>query len=137
MKRRMMLGALAGLATMTMPAFAGDKDPLFVNLTSDDPHRVRMALNFSLNQLKKGHPVAIFFNDKGVFAASVKKADVFAEQQKMAAEILAGGGELLVCPMCMKHYGVVEADLLPGAQVGNPDKTGAALFKDNGKTLTW
>jgi hypothetical protein len=37
----------------------------------------------------------------------------------------------------MKHYGVAEAELLPGAEVGNPEKTGEALFQDNGKTLTW
>jgi len=39
--------------------------------------------------------------------------------------------------MCMKHYGVKEADLLPGIKVGNPEVTGGALFKDNTKTLTW
>lgn len=39
--------------------------------------------------------------------------------------------------MCMKHYGVKEADLIDGAKVSNPDLVGGALFKDNTKTLTW
>lgn len=137
MKRRTLISGIFAVAVLAAPAFAGDADPLFVNMTTDDPHRAKMALNFSLNQQKKGHPVAIFFNDKGVHVASVKNAEAFAEHQKMTAEIIAAGGEILVCPMCMKHYGVAEGDLLPGAQVGNPEKTGAALFRDNGKTLTW
>lgn len=43
---------------------------------------------------------------------------------------------MLVCPMCSKKFGVAEADLVPGAKLGNPDITGAALFKDNSKTLS-
>ncbi len=39
--------------------------------------------------------------------------------------------------MCMKHYGVPETNLIPGVQVGNPDLTGAALFKDDSQALTW
>lgn len=44
---------------------------------------------------------------------------------------------MIVRTLCMKHYGVKEGDLLPGLKVGNPELAGAALFKDNGKTLTW
>jgi hypothetical protein len=37
----------------------------------------------------------------------------------------------------MKHYGVTEADLLPGLKVSSPDLTEAALFAGNTKTLSW
>jgi hypothetical protein len=37
----------------------------------------------------------------------------------------------------MQHYGVNEADLLPGILVSNPDAIGGALFKADTKTLTW
>lgn len=137
MKRRAVLVAAIGLVATVLPAVAGDKDPLFVNMTTDDAHRARMALNFSINQQKRGHPVTIFFNDKGVLVASTKNAGNFAEHQQMVAELQAAGGKILVCPMCMKHYGVADADLLPGAEVGSPEKTGAALFQDDAKTLTW
>lgn len=39
--------------------------------------------------------------------------------------------------MCMKYYGVKEGDLLSGLKVGTPELTGAAVFKDNTKSLTW
>lgn len=38
---------LLSLGTTSGLAYAGDKDPRFVNLTSDDAHRAEMALTFS------------------------------------------------------------------------------------------
>jgi len=119
------------------PALAGDSDPLFVNLTTDDSHRASMAITFGQNQLERGHPLTIFLNDKGVLIGSKANAAKFPSQQKAIAELLNKGVVVLICPMCMKHYGVKEADLLPGLKVGNPELTGGALFKDNTKTLTW
>lgn len=126
-----------GLTIAVAPAMAGPNDPLFVNLTSDDAHRVAMALNFSANQQKRGHPVTIFFNDRAVHVASKANAGKFAEQQKAVSDLVAAGATMLVCPMCSKHYGVAEADFLPGLKLGNPELTGSALFTDNTKTLTW
>lgn len=126
---------LAG--SVSAPVFAGATDPLFVNMTTDDSHRANMAISFGKNQLERGHPLTIFLNDKGVLVGSKANAAKFAEQQKMITEVLGKGGVVLICPMCMKHYGVKETDLLAGVKVGNPELTGSALFKDNGKTLTW
>lgn len=125
------------MLALSTPAFAGDTDPLFINLTSDDGHRSTMAISFGTKQQAKGHPLSLFLNDKAVFVASKAHSAKFAEQQKALAEVIAKGGVVIVCPMCMKHFGVKEADLMPGFKVGNPDLTGAALFKDNTKTLTW
>ncbi len=119
------------------PTFAGNGDPLFVNLTTDDAHRADMGISFGKNQLERGHPLTIFLNDKGVFIGSKENATKFANHQKMLGELVSKGAVVLVCPMCMKHYGVKEADLLPGLKIGNPELTGGALFKDNTKTLTW
>lgn len=52
--------------TVVPPAFAGDTDPLFVNLTTDDSHRANMAITFGKNQLERGHRLTIFLNDEGV-----------------------------------------------------------------------
>ncbi|MBK9082093.1 MAG: DsrE family protein [Rhizobiales bacterium] len=128
--------ALGVLATQA-PALAGPNDPLFVNLTSDEPHRAQMALVFGANQLKRGHPLTVFFNDRAVHVASKANAEKFGEQQKAIADLVAAGATMLVCPMCSKHYGVAEADFLPGLKFGNPELTGGALFNDNTKTLTW
>ncbi len=48
------LALLAGNALVS--ASAGQTDPLFINLTSDDGHRATMALTFGKNQLERGHP---------------------------------------------------------------------------------
>lgn len=119
------------------PAFAGDTDPLFVNMTTNDSHRAKMAIMFSKAQQGRGHPVTVFLNDKGVVVGAKANAQKFAEQQKTLSEIISKGGVVIICPMCMQRYGVKEADLLQGIQIGNPDLTGSALFKDNTKTLTW
>jgi sulfur relay (sulfurtransferase) complex TusBCD TusD component (DsrE family) len=119
------------------PVFAGDQDPLFINLTTDDPHRASMGIIFGKNQLERGHPLTIFLNDRGVFVGSKAHATRFGEHQATLAALLEKGAQVLVCPMCMKHYGVSDVELIPGAQVGNPELTGNALFQDGAQSLTW
>lgn len=127
-----LLLTLAGTA-----AQAGPNSPLFINLTSDETHRAMMALNFGKNQLERGHPLTLFLNDRAVYVGAKHQAHRFAEQQKMLAELMAKGASVIACPFCMKHYGVQPADLLPGIALGNPELTGAALFRDDTRTLTW
>jgi sulfur relay (sulfurtransferase) complex TusBCD TusD component (DsrE family) len=136
MKRAALLLTIVAVL-FTSAAFAGEKDPLFINLTSDDSHRALMALSFGQAQMQRGHPLTVFLNDKAVLVASRKNAASYAEQQKIMAEIAAKGGTVLVCPMCSKKFGVPEADLAQGAKLANPDITGPALFQDNAKTLSW
>jgi predicted peroxiredoxin len=113
------------------------KSSLFINMTSDDGHRLLMGLGFGLNQMKRGHKITVFLNDRAVSAASQKNAAKYSEQQKIIADLQAGGATVLVCPMCSKHYGVDASDYLPGLKPGNPELTGDALFADNAKSLTW
>jgi predicted peroxiredoxin len=122
---------------MISPALAGKKEPLFVSATSDEAHRAQMALGFSMNQLDRQHPVTIFLSDKGVFLASKANAERFEKQQSLLTKLMDKGATVLVCGMCLKHYGIAEADLLPGAKISNPDLVEAALFKDNTKALSW
>ena len=129
--------AIALSLFVVAPAMSGDTDPLFVNATTDQPHRAKMALVFSKNQLDRKHPVAIFLNDRGVLIASKANGETFKEQQDLLKALIAAGASVIACPMCMEHYGVKEADLIPGIQIGNPEIVGGALFKDDTKTLTW
>lgn len=131
----LLLTLLAGAAVS--PVMAGDTDPLFINLTTDDPHRAEMAISFGRNQFERGHPLTIFLNDKGVHIGSRADAAKFASHQKVLGELIGKGTVVLICPMCMKHYGVDEGDLLPGLKVSNPELSGAALFEDDARTLTW
>lgn len=114
-----------------------NKDPLFINLTSNESHRATMAIGFGKNQLIKGHPLVVFLNDKGVLLASGKNTQKFTAQQQMIQEIIKSGGTVYACPSCMKHYAVNEADLIPGVKISNPDLTEAALFTGNVRTLSW
>jgi predicted peroxiredoxin len=118
-------------------AFAGDKDPLFVNMTTDDAYRSILAIKVSKNMSERGHPLTIFFNDRGILVISKANADKFKEQQAILAELAKAGATLIACPICMKHYEIKESDLLEGIKVGNPQLTGDALFRDNTKTLGW
>lgn len=134
----MILAILAALVSFAPPpAHAGATDPLFINLISDEGHRASMALGFGAKQLKRGHPLTVFLNDRAVAVAAKENAEKYAAQHKAIGELLAAGAVILVCPMCMKHYGVAETSLLPGLKVGNPELTGGQLFKDDTKTLTW
>ncbi len=140
MKRILSLLLLAltlGLGACSSMPGSGANAPLFVNLISDEPHRAIMGLGFGGAQLERGHPLTLFLNDRAVVLASKTNAAKFPEQQKMLAGLVDKGATVLVCPMCLKHYGLSQADLLPGLQLGSPELTGGALFKRNSRTMTW
>ena len=118
-------------------AFGNDKDPLFVNMTTDDTYRSVLAITVSKHMLGRGHPLTIFFNDRGILVTSKTNAEKFKEQQALLAELVKAGALLIACPICMKHYDIKELDLLDGIKVGNPQLTGDALFLENTKTLSW
>lgn len=132
-----LLGCAAS-ATTTTPAIAVKTDaPLFINLTSDDPHRVNMALSFGMKQLERGHSLTVFLNDRAVYVGSKNYADKFAEQQKTIAALIEKGAVVFICPMCMQHYGVNESDLISGLRISDPDTIGGYLFKPDTRTLNW
>lgn len=121
----------------TAPVSADPGGSLFVNLTTDENHRADMAMGFSKAMMERAHPLTVWLNDKGVLLASRENVGKFADQQKMLSELMTKGATVIACPMCMKHYGVKEDDLIEGVKVGNPDMTSALLFKEGTQTLTW
>ena len=118
-------------------ALAGDREPLFVNATTDDPRRAETALVFSKNQLDRQHPVTIFLSDRAVHIASKANARLFKEQHALLNKLMEEGASVFVCDVCLKSYGVAEKDLLPGIKLSNPELMDAALFKEGTKTLSW
>jgi predicted peroxiredoxin len=133
----LLLLLLSIMAPLSPPAAAGATDPLFVNLTTDDPHRAAMAFAFSKAQMALGHPVTIWLNDRGVFVGDVQSAGKLSQPQTMLKELMSSGAQVIACPMCMKHYGIGDTSLLSGIKTGDPKMTGAALFKEGAQTLTW
>lgn len=119
-------------------AFAGAKDPLFVSVTSDDDYRSTLAINvISKRMLEIGHPVTVFFSDRGILVTSKANGEKFKVQQTGLAELAKAGASLIACPSCMKHYNISESNLLDGIKVGNPHMLSDALFQDKTKTLAW
>jgi len=124
---------LAALSPLT----AGENDPLFINLTSDDSHRAKMAIMFGKNQSMRGHSLTIYLNDKAVIIASSKNSKKYSEHQQLLKSLIEQGATVIVCPMCMKQYKVSEKELLAGVKTGTPELTGGQLFKENTKALSW
>ncbi|MBU3565619.1 DsrE family protein [Polynucleobacter sp. MWH-HuK1] len=128
---------IALLAALSLSAFAGANDPLFINLSTDETHRSTMAINFGKHHSANGHPLSIFLNDKAVILGVKAGSEKFADQQKELSEIIAKGGLVIMCPMCLKQAGYSESDLIAGVKLGSPKVTGDALFKDGTKTMSW
>ena len=118
-------------------ALAGDREPLFVNATTDDPRRAETAFVFSKNQLDRQHPVTIFLSDRAVHLATKGNAALFKEHHALLNKLMEEGASVLVCDVCLERYGVAEKDLLPGIKLSNPELMDAALFKEGTKTLSW
>jgi sulfur relay (sulfurtransferase) complex TusBCD TusD component (DsrE family) len=137
MMRKLLVVVVTLFALTALPAIADPEGTLFVNLTTDESHRADMAMTFSKGMMERGHPVVIWLNDKGVLIAAQEHAGKFAAQQDTLAALMNDGATVIACPMCMKHYGIEEADLVDGVQVGNPDLTESILFKEGTQTLTW
>ena len=128
---------IALLATLSLSAFAGANDPLFINLSTDELHRSTMAINFGKHHSANGHPLTIFLNDKAVMMGVKAGSTKFAEQQQALLEVISSGALVIMCPMCLKQAGFTEADLISGIKLGSPKVTGDALFKDGTKTMSW
>jgi sulfur relay (sulfurtransferase) complex TusBCD TusD component (DsrE family) len=131
------LAVLATLAALSLSAYAGPNDPLFINLSTDEMHRSTMAINFGKHHSANGHPLTIFLNDKAVMLGVKAGSTKFADQQQALAEVISSGALVIMCPMCLKQAGYTEADLITGVKLGSPKVTGDALFKDGTKTMSW
>ena len=134
-----LLGLTLTFAGLAAPAFAEETHaaPLLINLTSDDPHSANMAITFGKRQMERGHPLTIFLNDRAVAVADRGNGERFGDHQATLADLIKQGATVLICPMCMQHFGVKREDLMDDVQVSNPELTGAALFKPGTQTLSW
>jgi len=130
-------GIIAVLASIAFSSQAGDNDPLFINLSTDEPGRSSMALNFGKHHSSNGHSLTVFLNDKAVILGVKAGSEKYAAQQKELSDIAAKGGLVIMCPMCLKQAGYTESDLISAVKIGGPKVTGDALFKDGTKTMSW
>ena len=96
-----------------------------------------MAITFGKRQMEPGHPLTIYLNDRAVMVADRGNGERFGDHQATLNEWMGQGVTVLICPMCMRHFGVTREDLMDGVQVSNPEQAGAALFRSGTRTLSW
>lgn len=126
MKKRL-LTLFVAFGLMASAAVA-EGHSMFVNVTSSDNIKAPMAVMFANKGLKKGIKMTIFLNTEGVrLAVKAFNTPTNARDGQNVHEMLAGfmknGGTVLVCPMCLSAQGYDKADLIPGVQVTDADKT--------------
>lgn len=136
MTRRAAFGALIA-ATLSAPfAFAESSNaPMFYNITTDEAWTAGMALGQANVAAKRGHPVTVFLNIRGVHVADKNTVQgTFGPANKtpkqMLSSLISGGQTVLVCGTCMKAAGVSKDDLIDGARVSGPDLTFGALTSE-------
>ena len=110
--------ALAGPDTRP----AASKAPMLISITkgTSDLQAVSMALGMAGTALKEGHEVTVFLSVQGPQLASkdlgddVKIAD-FPPVRKLLADVIAGGGKVLVCGHCAEVCKMEKKSLVEGA----------------------
>jgi DsrE/DsrF-like family len=74
---------------------------------------------------KEELPRVIFLHQSAVLIASKKNRDKYREHQAELIDLMNKGVTVLICPDCMKEYGVKATDLIDGIQIGKPKQSRA------------
>jgi predicted peroxiredoxin len=132
---RKWLVVLLTMGSLAVSATAAAKESVFVNLTSDDGHRVTMCLMFARSLVKDGQDVTLFLNVDSVRLASTK-VQKLAEQRKELQAFMQDGGKVIVCPHCLKVRNVAEGDLIKGLVMGGKGE-GREAFLGSTRSITY
>lgn len=117
------------------------KQPLFVNLTSNQPNQVDEALKMALETLNNGHPVILYLSGNSDTIALKSQLNSASKQDalptKMLQQIIVKGGEVWVCPASLKKAGYMPSDLITGTKLYNYTLLEQHFFNSNVKTLSY
>ncbi|WP_397390674.1 DsrE family protein [Polynucleobacter sp.] len=113
------LRILSVLAVIALPLSAlAAKEPIYINLATNDPAKVSMALDAGRQYAEKGYPIVIYLNDKAVnLGVEVKSGNVSKEQEAIR-QAIANGATIIVCPTCLEDYGFTLINLVQGVVLG-------------------
>jgi predicted peroxiredoxin len=102
-----------------------DANKVVLNLATglEDAERVTVALLVATAALDKGKPVAMFLTKEAVRLGLPGHAEGVAcdgcpPLPRLFEQFAAGGGELLVCPICFNARKLDESQLVPNARLG-------------------
>lgn len=118
-------------------AYAQEKQKLFINLASDNPWRVEMALTFAGAVLARGTAVTLWLNNEGVRVAKAQSEGQLKNASQMLADLINKGARVVVCGECLRQFAINERQLLPGATLGKVDTTIALLLDSHTQVLSW
>ena len=110
------------IAVMILPAIsqANNKEPIFINLATNDPTKVLMALEAGRQYSEKGFPIVIYLNDKAVMLGVEGKEGSTTKERDALKNEIASGAIVNICPSCLHKYGLSAAVLLDGVSIGMP-----------------
>lgn len=101
------------------------RDGVFIHVSSDDSHRVLMALRMA-DLMSADHDVIMYFDIKGVEAV-VKNAPDFAlgefpSSHAQIKTLISKGIIIQACPGCLKVAGYAPEDLMEGVVVAEKER---------------
>lgn len=101
------------------------QDGMFIHVSSEDPHRVLMAMKMA-EVISEDHEVLMYFDIKGVEvlvrdAVDFTYAD-FTSSYAQIKKLSDKGVIMMACPSCLKAAGYTPTDLMEGIEIANKDK---------------
>ena len=113
------------------------KPALLINITSgkEDLHAVTMAYQLAGHGLDAGREVVLFFNVRAPELAEFGLSEEFRLRDNpplrlMLEDLMKRGVQVMVCPHCMHEMGVLDTELVPGAEVAMRETLFAHLGPD-------
>jgi predicted peroxiredoxin len=103
---------------------------LVVHIATDDAAAANMAVMLASNMLEKKMAVVLFLDVKGVTIGVKNPPKNLEDVGTMVKTFLKGGGRVLVCQHCLGVAGFKEEDLLPSAELNNPERMSKLLHDD-------
>ena len=101
------------------------KDGVFIHVSSNDPHRVLMALRMA-EMFSETHDVMMYFDIQGINVILNDAPDLtFAEFPSSHAQLnklIEKGLEIHACPGCLKAMGKTPEDVRTGVKIAEKDK---------------
>lgn len=101
------------------------KDGMFIHVSSDDPHRVLMALKMA-ELISEDHDVLMYFDIKGVEVLLNTSEDLsyaqFPSSHAQIKKLLDSGIVIQACPGCLEAAGHTKDDLMEGIVLADKER---------------
>ncbi|RJP58994.1 MAG: peroxiredoxin [Ignavibacteriales bacterium] len=96
------------------------KNGFLVHITSNDPHRVSMALTFA-EKMSHDYDVFVYVDIDGVVAMLKDKESIrfknFEASRTLIDKLVKSGVQISVCKMCLEAHGHTQYDLIAGLKI--------------------